>query len=134
MEVFVTILYIVSLLASLAGVVCPWWRLRRLRAKAERACAAVAELDKDIAAARDSGDDEAIAAADRARSEALKQPFEGGPLSLSGWTQPILFGGGTGASKAIEAERAKRSGLTLVAVGVVIGCIASILSVWFLPS
>ena len=134
MKVIVTILYVFSLLSSLAGVVCPWWRLRRLRAKGERARAIVEELDKDLAAARASGDDGAIAAADRARSEALKQPFEGGSLSLSGWTQPVVFGGGTGASRARVAEREKRSGLTLVAAGVVIGCIASILSVWFLPS
>lgn len=134
MKVIVTILYVFSLLSSLAGVVCPWWRLRKLRAKGERARAVVDELDKAIVAAQGSGDDEVIAAAHRARSEAMKRPFEGGPWTLSNWTQPVLFGGGTVASRAIAAEREKRSGLTLVAAGVVIGCIASILSVWFLPS
>ncbi|EYT50579.1 hypothetical protein [Brachybacterium muris] len=134
MEIVVTALYVLALLSSLSGAVVPWWRARKHRLKGERAHAAKKLLDDALADAEASGDAEAYTAASTARVHAMRAPFEGGPGTLSTWTEPILFGGGTEASRAAAAERDRRVGLGLIAAGVVFGSIASILSVWFLPA
>ncbi|MGP9747208.1 hypothetical protein, partial [Brachybacterium sp. AOP29-B2-41] len=99
-----------------------------------RTLAAVAALDHAVEKARETGDEQAELNAMAVRTARGKELFEGGKATLEQWTQPVLFGGGTAASRAIAEKASRQGGLGFIALGVALGAVASILSLWFLPA
>lgn len=133
MQILVTVLYVLSGVLSLSGAFVPWFRALRVDRFASRAMDAAKKLDDDVEAARRSGDAEVEQTAWQNHQRLMARPFEGSEWSLGALTRPIMFGGGTVASRAGAERRSREQGLWMIAVGVALGAVASVLSVWCLP-
>lgn len=134
MQIFVTVLYVLSGVLSLSGAFVPWFRALRMDRFASRAMAAAQELDDEVEAARRSGDAEVEEAVWQKQQRVMAQPFEGSNWPLGALTRPVMFGGGTVASRAGAERRSREQGLWMIAVGVALGALASVLSVWCLSA
>lgn len=129
MATFLTLLYLLAAGLSLWGVIGPYRAAKRHQGRAERARA----LKRDLTKKTYSDDPEVSRAAREQLRAALPKPFEGGPETFEDLSVSWVMMGGSAASTARDVAQSRSAGLPWVVAGVVVGSLASALSIWLLP-
>lgn len=134
MREFIIVLYVLAGLLSLWGAIGPWLRRRRRKAFLERAVSAaqrVRELEEKVMVLSDAnGESEAEQPQlSQQLNELRAAKFEDSDFTLTQLTSPVLFGNTPPAQKELQELSARKEGLGWLAAGVVVGSVASILSI-----
>lgn len=133
MREFIIVLYVLAGLLSLWGAIGPWLRRRRRKAFLERAVSAaqrVRELEERVMILSNAdGESEAEQRLSQQLNKLRTAKFEDSDFTLTQLTSPVLFGNTPPAQKELRELSAREEGLGWLAAGVVVGSVASILSI-----
>lgn len=133
MATFLTLLYVLAAGLSVWGVIGPFIAAKRHQSKAERARACRRELERQKYTELDSEDEAVRNTAHDRFNAAISEPFEGGSETLDRLSSSWVIKGGSTASTARDNAQNRAAGLPWVVAGVVVGSLASALSIWLLP-
>lgn len=130
MVVLLTLMYAIAALLSIWGVVGPLWSAHRLHARAERAKAVAAEVERVMYAELEDPDETVREAARPRQKAALAAEFESSGRTLGDLSAGWIFHGGSTSLNALRDAKSRAVGLGWVVAGVVLGAFTSALSLW----